>query len=114
MFNRELDELSESVSAGSSTASSRETAASATADLEQELQGEKDARREERFIFVAFLVSLVDAFIFLNMQSWTGPVVIGLIQLVAFTVYARRSGIDEVAQILDRIGAAVTRHRNSD
>lgn len=83
--------------------SSNEGSARATADLERELQYEKEARREERFIFLVFFVALLDAFLFMNMENWTGPVVIGLIQLIGFTVYARRSGVDEVVQLLDKL-----------
>lgn len=111
MSGSEIDQLSQSVAGHQAPQSSNEGSARATADLERELQYEKEARREERFIFLVFIVALVDAFIFMSMQSWTGPVVIGLIQLVGFTVYARRAGVDEVVQLLDKLLATFKRDK---
>lgn len=75
----------------------------ASASLEQELQRERDSRKEERFIFILIIISLVDTILFMQLESWAGPVIIGLIQLVALMVYARRSNIDEIVQLMDRL-----------
>lgn len=77
--------------------------AMASASLEQELQRERDSRKEERFIFILIIISLVDTILFMQLESWAGPVIIGLIQLVALMVYARRSNIDEIVQLMDRL-----------
>lgn len=37
------------------------------------------------------------------MNTWSGPIVLGLVELVAFAVFARRSGVDEVVQLLDKL-----------
>lgn len=111
MSGTEIDQLSQSVEGAQAPQASNEGSARATADLERELQFEKEARREERFIFLAFIVALVDAFLFMQMENWAGPVVIGLIELVAFTVYARRCGVDEVVQLLDKLLAPFKRDK---
>lgn len=80
---------------------SDEASAKASANLADELQYEKEARREERFMFVLAIIIVVDAFIFMHMQTWSAPIVIGLVELIMLTVYARRSGINEVIQLLD-------------
>ncbi|WP_286938862.1 hypothetical protein [Achromobacter sp. UBA4530] len=111
MSGSEIDQLSQSVSGNQAPPSSNDGPARASADLERELQYEKEARREERFIFLIFIVALLDAFLFMNMESWTGPVVIGLIQLIGFTVYARRAGVDEVVQLMDKLLAPFKRDK---
>jgi hypothetical protein len=45
-------------------------------------------------------IFLFDSVIFDKMESWSGPIVIGLVQLILLVVLARRLGIQEVSQIL--------------
>lgn len=106
MTDSEFDKLkkssSGSVHGGMSAADkSDEASAKASANLADELQYEKDARREERFMFIAALIIVIDAFFFMHMQTWSAPIVIGLVELVLLTVYARHCGINEVVQLLD-------------
>lgn len=68
--------------------------------LANDLEREKDARKEERFLLVTALIVLADAYIFSNMENWTGPLVIGVIELVALAVLARKWGVQEVARFL--------------
>lgn len=92
-------------SAPNVTEQSEQVSATATANLETELQYEKNARREERFIFVLVLIGIFDAYIFTHMQTWSGPIVIGLLELVLISVYARHCNIKEVTLLLDYIAA---------
>nr|WP_321268177.1 hypothetical protein [Alcaligenes faecalis] len=106
MTDSEFDKLKKSSSSGvhgsmSAADKSDEASAKASANLADELQYEKDARREERFMFVAALMVVVNAFIFMHMQTWSAPIVIGLVELILLTVYARHCGINEVVQLLD-------------
>lgn len=111
MTDSEFDKLKKSSSSGlhgglSAEEQSDEASAKASANLANELQYEKDARREERFMFVAALMVVVNAFIFMHMQTWSAPIVIGLVELILLTVYARHCGINEVVQLLDYALAA--------
>lgn len=81
----------------------------AAQDLEARLQEEKDARKEERFLFVVAGLVLINVHMLANTSVWTTPVLIGLLQLFGLIVYARRSGIEEVQQWLDKILSAVRR-----
>lgn len=74
----------------------------ALAQLEKDLQYEKDRRREERFLFVAIITVLTDGVIFLRMETWAGPMVIGFIELCGLALYARHCGVEEVERIMDR------------
>lgn len=69
-------------------------------NLANELEAERDARKEERFIMILGFIVLADALIFSNMETWTGPLVIGVIELVGLAVLARKWGVQEVAQFL--------------
>lgn len=109
----ELDSLANSIcdvkTDGESAAA--KGAAMASASLEADLQNERDGRKEERFIFIVIIVSLVDTILFMQLENWTGPVIIGLIQLIALMVYARRSNIDEIVQLMDRLIAVWSKQR---
>lgn len=74
--------------------------AEVVAKLETEIEAVKDARLEERFIWIVVVISLFDSMIFGSMESWSAPVIIGLIELVLLVVLARRYGIQEVDQML--------------
>lgn len=102
MPSGEFQHLSESASESAGILPTEEIAA-ATANLGRKLQYEKESRREERFILSVFIVALIDAFLFMQMNTWSGPIVLGLVELVAFAVFARRSGVDEVVQLLDKL-----------
>ncbi|PLC55715.1 hypothetical protein CR155_01270 [Pollutimonas nitritireducens] len=76
--------------------------AQALEQLGEDLQYEKDRRREERFLFVAIITVLVDGYLFTTISNWSGPIVIGVIQLFGLAVYARHCGVQEVDQFIDR------------
>lgn len=76
--------------------------AQALEQLGEDLQYEKDRRREERFLFVSIITVLVDGYLFASMSGWAGQIVIGVIQLFGLAVYARHCGVQEVDQFIDR------------
>lgn len=69
-------------------------------DLSNQLERERDARKEERFLFVVALIVIADAFIFSMMENWAGALVIGIIELVGLAVMARKWGVEEVSRFL--------------
>lgn len=69
-------------------------------NLANELERERDARKEERFLLILAFIVLADAYIFSHMESWSGPLVIGVIELVGLAVLARKWGVQEVSQFL--------------
>ncbi|WP_342069904.1 hypothetical protein [Yoonia algicola] len=64
--------------------------------LQNQLDDERDRRKEERFIWLVIVILMFDAFTFSNMQTWTGPIIIGLIQLIIVIVLGRRWQMDEI------------------
>lgn len=79
------------------------------AQLEAKLEAEKNARLEERFVWILAFVIGFDVFAFYLMNTWTGPLIIGIFELLALTVLANRLGIDAVLPILDKLTAMITK-----
>ncbi len=71
--------------------------------LQTSLNEEKDARKEERFVWLVIVVLMFDAFTFPSMATWTGPIVIGLIQILLAIVLGRRWQMDEIWTITTKI-----------
>ena len=80
---------------------------SALVDVEQELAREKDGSREDRFLFVVALVIIFDVWAMQGVDTWTLPLVVGVTQLFALLIFARRMGVEEIHfwlnQLLPRI-----------
>jgi len=74
----------------------------ALAALQNEIQDIKNDRNEERFLLVTIIIVLVDALIFAHMENWAGAIVIGVIEIFAIAVLARRWRIEEIPQILSK------------
>lgn len=71
-------------------------------ELQKTLSKEKDARQEERFFGILLLTILFNVLIFMPMQSWGGPISILILELIVLFLLARRMGMEEVEQIIDR------------
>lgn len=71
--------------------------------LQEQLTHEKDARQEERFLFIVISVMLLDVVFFAVMPTFSGPVALLLMQLLVLIPLARRMGLEEVAQLTSRI-----------
>ncbi|UCA46161.1 hypothetical protein [Pseudochrobactrum sp. XF203] len=72
------------------------------AELQERLTAEKDARNEERFIFIAVTVILLNVVFFSVMPSFGGPIALLILELLVLIPLASRLGMEEVKQILSR------------
>ena len=72
-------------------------------NLLAEIQKEKDERKEERFLFTLIIVLLLDLYFFMQMETYTGPLVIFLLELILLIYLARKWGIDPIIKILDKV-----------
>lgn len=81
----------------------------AKAVLETQLQAERDARSEERFVWIVVVTILVDVLWFRNAANALLPLVVLILELIVLLVLARRMGIDDVVQLVDRILHSVGR-----
>jgi hypothetical protein len=71
--------------------------------LQRSLDAERDARKEERFILLVALVLVFDAFTFQQMQTWSGPLLIGFIQVLVIIALGRRWGIDYIWILTEKL-----------
>ncbi|BCB62236.1 hypothetical protein HaloA020_29370 [Halomonas sp. A020] len=89
--------------ANKNAASDPENARStAEAELEKKLAFEQDARKEDRFVFMIILVVIFNAWGLQNASTWTLPLLIGILQLFALVVLARRFGVQEIQYWLNQ------------
>ena len=77
------------------------------AELENDLEAERDLRKEERFGWVVAVVVLLNILLLGEMSNPVTPVGIFILELIALLVYAKRSGIDYVVVILDKLIGSV-------
>lgn len=73
------------------------------ARLERTITCLEDRIEEQRFLWVSVLLIVVDLLTFGDMQTWAGPIGILVIQVVILVVLAKRCGIEEVGQLLDKV-----------
>lgn len=71
--------------------------------LEQLLSEEKDSRKQERFFGILGFLILLNVIFLTPMQTWGGPISILILELIALVLLARRMGLQEASQIIDRI-----------
>lgn len=71
--------------------------------VQRELTAEQDARREERFVWMCVVIMLFDIFTFKEMETWSGPVIIGVIQVIFIIAVGRKWGMDHIWTITERI-----------
>lgn len=73
------------------------------ASLQEKLTHEKDARQQERFMFIVITVMLLDVVFFSIMPTFGGPVALLLMQLLILIPLAKRMGMEEIAELLSRL-----------
>lgn len=73
------------------------------AELEKALTAEKDARREERFLFIFILIILINFVLFNASENWGAPVTLMILELLFLAFLAKRMGMEEVATLLDGV-----------
>ena len=71
--------------------------------LQDALSREKDARKEEHFVVIIFVIILLDIVFFIQMPSFGGPLAILILELLILIPLARRMGMEEIVRILDKV-----------
>lgn len=71
--------------------------------LQEQLAKERDARLEERFVFIVLLVLLLDVVFFSTMHNFGGPLSLVVLELLVLIPLARRMGMEEIAAIINRV-----------
>lgn len=83
--------------------------------LQSLLDDERDARLEERFIYIVILVIIFDIVFFSIMQNFGGPLALLMLELLILIPIARRMGMEEIATMIDGVLNRVAGHsKNRD
>ncbi len=82
-------------------------------DLQESLADIRDARREERFVFIVICVLLLDVVFFTVMPSFGGPLALLILELLVLIPLAKRMGMEEIAKMLDRVVNRIIPGNNS-
>ena len=77
--------------------------------LQEELQRQNDARREERMVWILVALILLDAYFFTSMENIIGPLVIMAFQLIVMDMVTRKMGMEQVEQLIDRMIAVIVK-----
>lgn len=72
-------------------------------ELQNDLAYERDARKEERFIFIVLFTLVFDIMLFTVMPSFGGPLAVVILELLILIPLAKRMGMEEVAKMLSRL-----------
>lgn len=75
----------------------------AFARLQEEVVRIKDARLEERFIWIVICTVLVDVLWFRSVSNPALPVVVMILQLIILMILAKRMQIEDVQTLMERI-----------
>lgn len=72
-------------------------------ELQAKLVYERDARLEERFVFIVVAVLLLDVVFFTVMPTFGGPIALLILELLVLIPLAKRMGMEEIARVLGRV-----------
>lgn len=72
-------------------------------ELQEALAQEKDARQEDRFIFIVVATILLDVVFFSVLDGLGGPIALLILELLILVPLANKMGMQDIAQLMDRI-----------
>ena len=85
----------------------------AKSELEQEDEAIADKRGEERFLWALACVILFNIIVFRDFDNWSGPLVVGLLELIFIVVLAKRSGVEYIGSMLARFIESGAGHKRN-
>ena|SRR6185437_2023169 len=72
-------------------------------NVQSALESEIEKRREERFYWIAALIFLFDTEEFRRFETWSGPIIIGVIQILILIALGRRLGVDHIWTVTEKL-----------
>ena len=72
------------------------------AELERQLEAEKDCRREDKFVALVLILGLVDLILLQNAAAAVTGIVF-VLQVVFLAMVAKRLGVEQIGGLLDRL-----------
>lgn len=80
--------------------------------LSEQLEHERDRRREDWFVFLLISIILVNIHVFSTLDGWGAPIAITLLQLVLLLVAAERFGVKLVVSWFSHLVDKFARNRD--
>ena len=77
--------------------------------LEDKIQAEIDTKLEERFCWILAFLILFDSHFLMSASNFSGPLVVGLLELILLFIFAKKLGVDEVLPFIDKVLSIVAR-----
>lgn len=84
------------------------------ARLSEENESLKDKLGEVKFLWSLVAIILADFFAFEKMQTWGGPIVIGVFQLVFIFIYARMCKVDDITRLTETLFVGLDKWKGND
>ena len=72
------------------------------AELQSEVEGLRNCRNEDRFLFGLIILILLDVNFFTHMDGWGAPVAILLLEFIVVILMAKRQGVEEIVNMIDK------------
>jgi hypothetical protein len=72
-------------------------------EAQKQLQDERDARRGERFYWICSVILIVDTFMFKDMQTWSGPISLSVLEFIIIIALGRSLGNDQIWTLTEKI-----------
>ena len=79
------------------------------AALQEQLTTEKDARKEERFLFIFAITILINFVIFNASENWGAPVTLLILELIFLGLVAGKMGWSQAQLLLNGVVAHVAK-----
>ena len=73
------------------------------AQLERQLESERDCRREDRFVSLVIILILLDIILLNQAQNTAVVIVVFVLELLFLIVVAKRLGVEQIVGILDKL-----------
>lgn len=72
-------------------------------ELQEKVIAQDKENKNERFFWIIVVMILFDALCFNNAQSWGGPIIIGIIEIILLIAIAEKLEVKSIVGIVDRI-----------
>ena len=83
-------------------------------ELQRKIIAQDKENKNERFLWIMVVMILFDAFWFSNSQSWGGPMVIGIIEIIMLIAIAEKLEVEAIVGIVEKIFNIFNEHHKND
>lgn len=82
-------------------------------ELQERLEHERDARKEDRFVGVVLIIILLNVVFFTVIPTFTGPIALLVLELIILVPLAKKMGMEQIVKLLNRVLDRITVNINN-